>query len=212
MLPTLNLNAVSTDTGKQISSIKSYINQLKDSMDDELSHISYEQLDKNLQKKIDALNDSIKLAEENTMLVAETVKAKYITANEVAARYITASQVDAKIVSAGFVTADVVAANYASITEFNAVKGTVDTINANYINANYVSSRYATIGSLNAATARITSLETGGLAVMGSGAYRFYINATGVTIGGATCRVYYSGSGGASPIWGIDDNGTIRKA
>lgn len=202
MLPTLNLNAVSTDTGKQISSIKSYINQLKDSIDDELSHISYEQLDKNLQKRIDALNDSVKLAEENTMVVAETVKAKYITA----------AQVDAKIVSAGFVTADVVAANYASLGEFNAVKGTVDTINANYINANYVSSRYATIGNLNAATARITSLETGGLAVMGSGAYRFYINATGVTIGGATCRVYYSGSGGASPIWGIDDNGTIRKA
>lgn len=144
MLPALNLNAVSTDTGKQITYIKSYINNLKDQIDDELNSISYGQLDADLRKRIDSIKDEVKQADDKSVMVAEMIKAKYITANEISAKYITANEVSA---------------SYATIGSLSAVSARLGTVEANYVGTDYLSANYATIGSLSAATARIGVIE-----------------------------------------------------
>lgn len=145
MLPMINANPSSMDTGKQITSIKTYINTLRDAIDDELSHISYDQLDANLKKRIDAISDDIELAKEQSQIVAETVKANYLSAQEINAKYITASEVSA---------------TYASIGSLSALSARVGTIEADYVGTEYLETNYATIGALSAATARIGVIES----------------------------------------------------
>ncbi len=64
-------------------------------------------------------------------------------------------------VTAAYIDATVkLSANYATIQSLEAAKARISTIESNYISANTVAANYATISSLDAAKARIDSLET----------------------------------------------------
>lgn len=217
MLPSLNVTSKETDVNKQFASIRSYLLTLKDEIENELSSISYNQLDADLRKRIDNMDTLVAQAKEQSDIVAQTVKANFLSADEIAARYASIGYVQGNYasfnyLSSYYITASQIDANYASINYLQTNYLTANQISASYITASAVASSYATIGNLNAATARISNLEAGGLSVMGSGAYRFNVSSTGVTISGNTCHIYYSGGGGAYPIWGITDNGTIVHA
>lgn len=171
MLPALNLNAVSTDTGKQITYIKTYINNLKDQIDDELNSISYGQLDADLRKRIDRLNEDIKLADDKAVLVAELVKTNYLSANEIQAQYLTAQQITA---------------NYATIGAVNANSARISTIESNYVGTEYLEANYASIGSLNAALARIGVIEANYIRVSALSSMSVSVNYLSATNGIST--------------------------
>ena len=186
MLPALNLNAVSTDTGKQITYIKTYINNLKDQIDDELNSISYGQLDADLRKRIDRLNEDIKLADDKAVLVAELVKTNYLSANEIQAQYLTAQQITA---------------NYATIGAVNANSARISTIESNYVGTEYLEANYASIGSLNAALARIGVVEANYItagAITAEFLNSKFSGATGLSASRIYCDSYHVNAEGQS--------------
>lgn len=134
MLPMMNLNADTTNVGKQISSIKAYINSLRDSIDTELWNISYEQLSEDLKKRIDNINDDIRLANEKADMVAGTIKANYITADVISAQYAKITELQATTARVGTLEADnvLVKGNITTINgNITSINGSIQTINGN---------------------------------------------------------------------------------
>ena len=69
-------------------------------------------------------------------------------------------------VTANYIDATVkLSAKYATIKSLDAAKARIDTIESNYISANEVSANYATIGSLNAAKGEIDNLKSASINV-----------------------------------------------
>ena len=63
-LPTISTLNTTQDTNKQLANIRSYLIQLKEELEAELSNVTYEMLSASLQKKIDAISDSGLIKEE----------------------------------------------------------------------------------------------------------------------------------------------------
>lgn len=80
--------------------------------------------------------------------------------NDLVVRNITAENIRATNVFADYITASQISAKYATISSLDAAKARIGTIESNYISASEVSANYATIGSLDAAVARIGSIES----------------------------------------------------
>lgn len=164
MIEPINLNADGKDLGKQITALKTYVQQMRDQVDDELHSIGFEQLNRDLQKRISGLDESIKLTNEMARITAENITAKYLSADFIRATYMTADEIQATYITADEVTtnylnAQQIAASYATIGSLNAVSARVGTVEANYISASTVAANYATISSLGAAEARIGTIE-----------------------------------------------------
>lgn len=106
---------------------------LRDGVEEELSHISYDQLDANLKKKIDELNNSLSIQKNQTDIVAQTLQAKYITAEQIAANYASFGAIDA--VSA---RVSVIESDYITTTQLKAVTIDASQITSGKISANQI--------------------------------------------------------------------------
>lgn len=137
MLPSINLNPAdkSQDYGKQLASLRTQMASLKDAIEDELNSISYGQLDADLRKRIDNLNDMLKLSNENIEMAVGSIKANYATIDS-----LDSAVARIGVIEAGYVTADYVSANFA----------TFNFLSANYASYSWVSALDAMVGNLNA--------------------------------------------------------------
>ena len=165
MLTQINPNAQANDMDmtKQIASLRNQIAQLRDSVEDELACIRYDQLEANLRKKIDSIQELYGNV-ETTNIVAQTLKAKYLVADEIATQYATIKNLDAAVarigtIEANYVSASYLSANYATIGSLSAVSARVGAIEADYVTAGVVAANYATIGSLNAVSAKVNTIS-----------------------------------------------------
>ena len=130
MLSTFNLPGKNISPDKQMSMMRTYLNQLKDEMETELYNIKWENLSKDLQDTINSLKSYSAESDD---------KINAINANYVSTEYLTSNYITAQQIASTYVT-----------TQY---------LNANYITASQISAAYATIGSLNAVSAAIDSLE-----------------------------------------------------
>lgn len=135
-LPQISTLNTTQDPNKQLAQMKSYLVQFKDETEAELNNVGYEMLSSSLQKRIDKINDDIAANNSYTQLVAETLSARYITADAIQAQYATVGQLSAQIASVKSLFAD-----YATVGNLNAVAARVGSIEANYITANYVDAK-----------------------------------------------------------------------
>ena len=101
MLQTFNLPGKNISPDKQMSMMRTYLNQLKDEMESELYNIRWENLSKDLQDKLTSL-------EKYSADTDEKVNA----------------------ISANFVSTDYLAANYATIGSLNAVSAAIGSLEA----------------------------------------------------------------------------------
>lgn len=180
MLPNISLNSPinSQDTGKQISMLRSQMASLKEAIEDELQSISYDQLDAALRKKIDSLNDSLGMAVEQTAIVAQTLKAKYITADEISARYATFGTVNAvsarvSKIESNYISTDVLdvttlitTTNFAA-QEINAGKITAGTIDVARLSGDVITTSNAST-KFKTLTVKVNILEASGITLGGA--------------------------------------------
>lgn len=150
MLSSFSLTAKDQDTGKQLAMMRTYLATLKDEVEAELSGIGYNNLDADLRARIDKISDGLASAHEDTALVAQSLKANYITASEIASNYVSTSYL-----SANYITASEIASDYASFTWVNALNAIVANLNAKAIttdnlSAQSISASQITSGTLSA--------------------------------------------------------------
>lgn len=169
-LPTISTLNTTQDTNKQLAQIRSYLIQLKDELEAELSNVTYDMLSASLQKKIDAISEDIAYQNSQNDINAQMITANYakvgslvadaittteLYADNVSAQAIVTANLHADQVSANAITtanlhADQVSANALSVA--NANIATLDTkiVNAGYVNATQVNAQIASFGYVNA--------------------------------------------------------------
>lgn len=164
MLPSINLAADfnSQDPKKQIAALKSQMASLKDAIEDELNSISYFQLDGDLRKRIDGINDAVKASNENIEMVMGNLKANYATIASLDAAVARIGTIEAK-----YITADYVSANYASLGWVTALDAIVGNLNAKAIttdnlSAQSISASQITSGTISAARINTQNLFSSG--------------------------------------------------
>lgn len=133
MIPQISLGTT-LDVGKQLASIRSYLIQLRDAIDDDIHAIGFDNLTSDLRKRIEGLENNSSNNGQFAQLVAEKLKADYITAKDIKATY---------------VTTDYLSANYVTTGTLNAKIATLDEI--------YGSKAW--LGALDAEVARIRDVE-----------------------------------------------------
>lgn len=160
MLPSINLAADfnSQDPKKQISALKSQMASLKDAIEDELNSISYFQLDGDLRKRIDGINDAVKASNENIEMVMGNLKANYATIASLDAAVARIGTIEAK-----YITADYVSANYASLGWVTALDAIVGNLNAKAITTDNLSAIQISASQITSGTISAARISTGSL-------------------------------------------------
>lgn len=97
----ISLNAYSgasntQDVQKQLASMRTYLNVLKSEIENELNHISYENLDGQLRQRLDNIDNSYVQVKKTDTGVVPTA---YITAEELNAKFLKKSEGNAKYLS-----------------------------------------------------------------------------------------------------------------
>lgn len=211
-LPTLSTLNTTQDTNKQLSIIRSYLVQLKDELEAELSNVTYEMLSASLQKRIDSISDDIAGVREENYINAQMITSDYAKLGVVIADTLTASKVYAKqvgadtlnaananigslrteILDAGYVNATQVDAQiatfkYVNASQVNSIIGNYHFITADYINATNICSALsdARQGTITIGTVSATSLK-----VYDQNDYK-PIKFTSGTVGGKTAFFAY---------------------
>lgn len=136
MLPSFPTYSKDTDIQKQMASMRSYLNILKDDIEAELANIGYGNLDEDLRGRFDSLNNLAIGAKDTAEAIAGTLKAKYITASEIASTYVTT-----QYLTANYITASQISANYASFAWVEALDAMVGNLNAKAITTDNLSAQ-----------------------------------------------------------------------
>jgi len=143
-LPSISTLNTKADVNKQLSNMRSYMNQLKDATESELNNVTYDMLSGALRKKIDNMEQNISANNSYTSLLAETLSASYVKTEVLDAQI---ARIDT--ISANYITASQVAAQYATIGSLTALEARVGSVEANYITANYLTANHLMAGSIN---------------------------------------------------------------
>lgn len=152
-LPTLSTLNTTQDTNKQLAIIRSYLIQLKDELEAELSNVTYDMLSASLQKRIDAISEDITVQKEEQFISAQMITADYAKlgtmvadnltvakayADSVVANKVTASEVNSIIGNYGFLTAEAAELTYVTSKQVDAQIGRYGFITASYLSADHV--------------------------------------------------------------------------
>ena len=151
-LPTLSTLNTTQDTNKQLANIRSYLIQLKDELEAELSNVTYDMLSASLQKRIDAISEDVAAHNGDLDIMAQTVTANYLTANEIVATYATIESLSAYMITADYVEAGVIKADVISTDIARAEQLSAYMLTANYISGNYIKTDYLDTGAIAART------------------------------------------------------------
>lgn len=94
------------DIGKQLASMRTYLNILKAEIESELNHISYDNLDGTLRQRLDNIdNNYVQVKKTDTGVVptayitAEELNAKFLKKSEAVAKYLTKDTWNAKAIT-----------------------------------------------------------------------------------------------------------------
>ena len=140
MLSTFNLPGKNISPDKQMSMMRTYLNQLKDEMESELYNIKWENLSKALQDTINSLKSYS--AESSDKINA--INANYVSTDYLSANYITASQI-----SAAYATIGSLNAVSAAIGSLEAIAITTNNLSAQTINGSQITAGTITADKIN---------------------------------------------------------------
>lgn len=160
MLPSFPTYAKDTDVNKQLASMRTYLNVLKDDIEAELANIGYGNLDADLRARFDNLNDMILQTKDTAEAVAGTLKVNYITASEIASKYVTT-----QYLTANYITASQISASYASFAWVEALDAMVGNLNAKAITTDNLSAQQISAGQITSGTLSASRIATGSLSV-----------------------------------------------
>lgn len=163
-LPTLSTLNTTQDTNKQLAIIRSYLIQLKDELEAELSNVTYDMLSASLQKRIDAISEDITVQKEEQFISAQMIKADSAKIGSISADYVKASTLSTAIINTGVLNAYMAKATYLTadeayikqekVEDLSALSATVNTIKSNYITAGYINAT-----NINSVISTITSMS-----------------------------------------------------
>lgn len=184
MLSTFNLPGKNISPDKQMSMMRTYLNQLKDEMESELYNIRWENLSKDLQDTINSLKSYS--AESDDKINA--INANYVSTDYLTANYITAADITA---------------TYATITSLNAVSADITELSTKKLDAttayidfmevrNWVSAGYIKADKIDAQTLASMSFSS------------FVINVTGIYATGFLRMGGYEWNGGTIQVKDIN--------
>lgn len=169
-LPTISTLNTVQDTNKQLAAIRSYLIQLKDELEAELSNVTYDMLSVPLQKKIDAISEDIAANKIQQDITAQYISAQFAQVNELVADTLVAAEVYARDMKAEAISvseayANSVVANKVTAGEVRGIIGeysfvTTDVLSADVASLNTAIAGKADIGALNALSATVGSLTT----------------------------------------------------
>ncbi len=155
MLPSFPTYAKDTDVNKQLASMRTYLNVLKDDIEAELANIGYGNLDADLRARFDNLNDMILQTKDTAEAVAGTLKVNYITASEIASKYVTT-----QYLTANYITASQISASYASFAWVEALDAMVGNLNAKAITTDNLSAQSIDAGQIRSGTISASRIST----------------------------------------------------
>lgn len=144
-LPTLSTLNTTQDTNKQLAIIRSYLIQLKDELEAELSNVTYDMLSASLQKRIDAISEDITVQKEEQFISAQMIKADSAKIGSISADYVKASTLSAAIINTGVLDAYMIKATYCDVngkikaTELDTEFATVGALRAYMLESTYIS-------------------------------------------------------------------------
>lgn len=161
MLPQVNLNPLTKDmdTNKQFAAIRNQISQLRDEVDQALMSIGYENLTADLRRRIDGLETEITGSNQLSNIVAETIKAKYITADMISAHYASIGDLQAVTARIGSIESD-----YVKTQQLNAVSGRIDNLTSIAITTQNFSAQSINANQINAGKIQASQINMDGLA------------------------------------------------
>lgn len=172
-LPTISTLNTTQDTNKQLAQIRSYLIQLKDELEAELSNVTYDMLSASLQKKIDAISEDIAYQNSQNDINAQMITANYAKVGSLVADAITTSELYADNVSAQAITTANLHADTVGTNTLNASKVYADTVSASAITTANLHADQVSANALSVANANIATLDT---KIVNAG----YVNATQV--------------------------------
>lgn len=150
LLPTMGSLMATQDTNKQLSSIRSYLSQLQESMEAELMNIGIDNLSGELKKKLETMSDDI-MVQSNEVQDLQT-------------SLVTAEQVNAIVGKFDFVTTSVLSAEVAAINRVVATKVTAAQVDAQIGNFNYANIGIVTAGTIGTYELNAGKITSGTLA------------------------------------------------
>lgn len=146
VLPIMGSLMATQDTNKQLSSIRSYLSQLQESMEAELMNIGIDNLSGELKKKLETMSDDI-MVQSNEV---QDLQTSLVTAEQVSAIVGRFNFVTTSVLNARLITVNNLIAEKATIGDLTAVSARVGTIEANYVNANFVNTAILNSGFIKA--------------------------------------------------------------
>lgn len=161
MLPQVNLNPLTKDmdTNKQFAAIRNQISQLRDEVDQALMSIGYDNLTSDLRKRIDGLETEITGSNQLSNIVAETIKAKYITADMISAHYASIGDLQAVTARIGSIESD-----YVKTQQLNAVSGRIDNLTSIAITTENFSAQNIKASQITSGTISANRIDMNGVA------------------------------------------------
>lgn len=144
LLPTMGSLMATQDTNKQLSSIRSYLSQLQESMEAELMNIGIDNLSGELKKKLETMSDDI-MVQSNEV---QDLQTSLVTAEQVSAIVGSFNFVTTAYLQANYITANAIASNYVSTNYLTSNYVTANYIASNYVTANYLSTNYLTANAI----------------------------------------------------------------
>lgn len=144
-LPTLSTLNTTQDTNKQLSIIRSYLVQLKDELEAELSNVTYEMLSASLQKRIDSISDDIAGVREENYINAQMITADSAKIGTISADYVKASTLASAVVNTGILNAYMIKTTYCDVngkikaTELDTQFAKVGELSAYMLESTYIS-------------------------------------------------------------------------
>ena len=184
-LPTISTLNTVQDTNKQLAAIRSYLIQLKDELEAELSNVTYDMLSVPLQKKIDAISEDIAANKIQQDITAQYISAQFAQVNElvadtlvtaelyaddmkaeaISAGEIYAGQMKAEAISASEAYARSVVANKVTADEVRSIVGEFDYVTATEVNSQIASFGYVTASGVTSVIANSSSISTNNIHV-----------------------------------------------
>lgn len=137
-LPSVGSLVSTQDTNKQLSSIRSYLNQLREELEAELMNIGYDNLSADLKKKLSSMSDDIMVAGEDSTATYEYVKANVLTASEISATYVSTNALTTQYLTAEYINTLGITASYISAECMQAISLDASQITSGVISADRV--------------------------------------------------------------------------